>query len=81
MYRGYFSQVLKSKGVPHLSANQLRRLLSIGSLEYHIDELVKMNMHSRSIYNKLEKEKSKLNRLTKGLQPEELLKEMVELSR
>ncbi len=79
-YRAYFAMIIKSQGTPHLNSDQLRRLLNIGGIEYFISGMKGIGFEERVLYNKIEHEQSKLDKLTKKLSPEELLKEMIELS-
>jgi len=80
MYRAYFTMVIKTQGAPHLNGDQLRRLLNIGGIEYLISGMREFGFEERVLYYKIEKEQSKLDKLTKKLPPKELLKEMIELS-
>ncbi len=69
-----------AKGVPILSFDQHSRYFNIVAIEFHIDQLEKLNLHSATIFKHIESYKNKLAHITKGLEPEELLQELVELS-
>lgn len=79
MYSKYFSNVVKSQGVPHLNADQFVRYQNIIALEYFINLTRKIGV-SHSLFGHVTKAENNLDRLTKKLSPEELLKEMIELS-
>ncbi len=79
MYSQYFSSVVKSQGVPHLSADQFIRYQNIIALEYFILKIRSMGI-SHSLFRVLNKSEQQLLRLTKELSPEDLLQEMIELS-
>lgn len=80
MYSNYFSNTVKSQGVPHLNADQFIRYQNIIALEYFILLIKKIGV-SHSLFGHISKAERNLDRLTKKLPPEELLSEMVELSR
>lgn len=80
MYAKYFSILIKTQGVPHLDGDQWRRLQNIGAVEYHIQRINDMGV-KHSLFKEVMKEQSKLDSLTKKLPPEELIREMIELSR
>ena len=79
MYSKYFSNVVKSQGVPHLNADQFVRYQNIIALEYFINLIKKIGV-SHSLFGHVSKAEKNLERLTKKLSPEELLQEMIELS-
>ena len=79
-YRAYFAMIFKTQGAPHLNGDQLRRLLNIGCIEYFIASMKEFGFEERVLYHKRESEQNKLDKLTKKLNPEELLIEMIELS-
>lgn len=80
MYGQYFSRLVKTKGTPILSADQFVRYQNIIALEYFILEIEKMGI-SHSLFQTIQKKRSQLERLTKKQSPEELIEEMVFLSR
>ncbi|WP_152287547.1 hypothetical protein [Flavicella marina] len=69
-----------SKGVPHLNHDQHSRYFNIVAIEFHIDQLKKMNMSSPSIFSHITKFENKLKHITKEATPEELFLELIELS-
>ena len=79
MYSKYFSNVVKSQGVPHLNADQFVRYQNIIALEYFINLIKKIGV-SHSLFGHVSKAEKNLERLTKKLSPEELLQEMIDLS-
>jgi len=79
-YRAYFAMTFKTQGSPNLDGDQLRRLLNIGCIEHFIASMKEFRIEIREIYYKIDQEQSKLDKLTKKLSPEELLKEMIQLS-
>ncbi|MFY7710113.1 hypothetical protein ACOSQB_05770 [Tenacibaculum sp. MEBiC07804] len=79
MYSQYFSSIVKSQGVPHLSTDQFIRYQNIIALEYFIQKIRSMGI-SHSLFRVLNNSEKNLKRLTKGLSPEDLLQEMIELS-
>ena len=79
MYSKYFSNVVKSQGVPHLNADQFVRYQNIIALEYFINLTKKIGV-SHSLFGHVTKAEKNLERLTKKLSPEELLQEMIKLS-
>lgn len=79
-YTSHFSQVIRAEGAPHLNQHQLQRFMNIVFLESSIKTLEELEMNSQRIFRKIHQRKDKLSRLTKSLQPNELLREMVKLS-
>ena len=79
-YTQHFKKMKLSKGVPHLNHDQHSRYFNIVAIEFHIDQLKKMNMSSPSIFSHITKFENKLSNITKGLAPEELFLELIELS-
>jgi len=82
-FTSYYSQVVKSQGVPHLSVKQHQYLMNILHIEagIHHLELLKCEGPSaahrnRAIFNL----KNKLENLTKKQTPEHILQVMVEQS-
>ena len=69
-----------SKGVPLLNHDQHSRYFNIVAIEFHIDQLKKMNMSSPSIFSHITKFENKLKNITKGATPEELFQELIQLS-
>ncbi|WP_139959588.1 hypothetical protein [Flavicella sediminum] len=68
-----------SKGVPHLNHDRHSRYFNIVAIEFHIDQLKKIRFSSGTVFKHINKFEDKLEHITKGLSPEELFLEMVEL--
>lgn len=68
------------KGVPTLSFDQHSRYFNIVAIEFHIEQLQKMNLNSPTIFKHVTKFESKLKHITKELTPEELFLELIKLS-
>ena len=79
-YTQYFKKMKIEKGVPFLSFDQHSRYFNIIALEYHIDQMSKLGLHSPDIFRSVNKQKSAVERITKRLEPEELFNELLELS-
>ncbi|CAL2056021.1 hypothetical protein [Tenacibaculum sp. 190524A05c] len=79
MYREYFSKVVKAQGAPNLNADQFIRYQNIIAIDYFIGTIKAIGV-SHSLFQHVSKAERTLKRLTKELEPEELLKEMIELS-
>jgi hypothetical protein len=79
-YTQHFKKIKLSKGVPHLNHDQHSRYFNIVAIEFHIDQLKKMNMNSPSIFSHITKFEDKLEHITKELTPEELFLELIEFS-
>ena len=79
-YTQHFKKMKIEKGIPHLNHDQHSRYFNIVAIEYHIDQLEKMEINSLSVFNSIHRHKETLERITKGLEPELLLLELVELS-
>ena len=79
-YTQHFREMKLSKGVPHLNPDQHSEYFIIVAIEFHIDQLKKMNISSSSIFSQITKFENKLKDITKGLEPEELFLEMVKFS-
>lgn len=80
-YTQYFKKMKTEKGVPFLNFDQHSRYFNIVALEYHIDQMNKLGFRSSVIFTHLEKQKNSIMRITKELEPEELLMELIELSK
>lgn len=78
-YCSYFAKVLDSSGVPHLSVDQFKRFMNIVAIESKLSELKKVK--TRYNFNYIFNLEKKLTELTGNLKPEDLLKEMIALSR
>ena len=79
-YTNHFSHIIRANGAPHLDRHQLQRMMNIVFIESGIDTLEKLNLNSRPVFMKINSYKSKLIRLTKELDPDNLILEMVRLS-
>ena len=79
-YTQHFKRMKVEKGVPALNHDQHSRYFNIVAIEYHIDQMQKLGLNSPSIFKSIQKQNSALERITKGLEPELLLLELVELS-
>lgn len=79
-YIKYFSNFLKSKGTPHLSSDQMRRLLNIVAMETTIKNIEDLHITGGPAFKMAESSKTSLKHLTKQLPPEQLLEEMMRLS-
>ena len=79
-YTQYFKKMKTEKGVPHLSFDQHSRYFNIVAIEFHVDQLQRMNLNSPTIFKHINIYESKLKHITKELSPEELFLELVELS-
>lgn len=79
-FTNYFSMAIKINGAPHLSSDQLSRMMNIVAMEIKIKTLKDLDIQSRTVFSQTEGAKNNLQRLTKGLMPENLLKEMIDLS-
>lgn len=69
------------KGIPMLNHDQHSRYFNIVAIEYHIDQMEKMNLNSPSIFKSIQKQMNSLKRITKGLEPVDLFNELIGLSR
>jgi len=79
-YTKYFSKTIKAMGVPHLTSDQLTRLMNVVYLEAGIEAFHGLGINSPTIFSKINSKKEKLQRLTKNLSPEDFIKELVRLS-
>lgn len=86
-YTKYFSGVLKNQGVPNLDPSQYARLMNIIHLEgvVHGVEKAKSSGFSTSSTHQYDmvkfSQESKLTELTGNLQPQNLLDEMLKMSK
>ena len=80
-YTKHFSKAIKRMGVPHLSNDQLKRLMNVVYLEAGIEAYQALGINSPTIFLKINSKKDKLKRLAKNLSPEDFLKELVRLSK
>lgn len=80
MYSKYFSVTVKTQGVPNINADQFIRYQNIIALEYFITQIKKIGV-SHSLFKQINAAEQKLQKLTKNLEPEKLLMEMIEISK
>jgi hypothetical protein len=82
-FTSYYSKVVKSQGVPHLSVKQHQYLMNILHIEAGLHHLELLQCEGPSSANKnraIFNLKNKLESLTKKQAPETILQDMVEQS-
>ena len=80
----YYSNLLKTNGVPHIGVKQYQYIFNLMALEIRLDEQNKiiqalpngdakaaLNKHNFNLYNKL-------NNLTKGKEPKEIMRALMD---
>ena len=79
-YSKYFGMIIRANGAPHLNRHQLQRMMNIVVAESRIDAIHSLKITSTTVFQKINSNRSKIEKLTKGLSPENLFREMIELS-
>ena len=80
-YSPYFKQVIKDGGLINLSSYYQSQVLNIGALEYAIEMLKKLNKDSHKYDLNIFSQQKLLTDITGNLDPEDLFKQMVMLSK
>jgi len=79
-YTKQFSLVIRTQGAPHLTKDQLQRIMNIIVAETRINTLEGLNMNSHHIFSRINHCQNTIKRLSKDLEPQQLIEEMLKLS-
>ena len=83
-YTNYFSSIVKEQGPPHLNPDQFRRMMNIVFLEGIIAGMEKIKNKDKTQVFKYDmlifKQNQVLTKLTGNLRPNQLIREMYQMS-